>query len=46
MSINDYSLKYICVVCYLKLRFYYLSYSAMSKLNLVNFTKSNSHQRF
>ena len=25
MSINDYSFKYICIVCYLKLRFHCLT---------------------
>ena len=29
-SINDYSFKYICLACYLKLRFYCLICSAMS----------------
>ena len=33
MSICDYSSKYICIVCYLKLRFYCLPCSAMSILN-------------
>ena len=33
VSISDYSFKYICVVCYLKLRFYCLNCSAMSNLN-------------
>ena len=37
MSMNDYSFKYICVVCYLKLRFYCLTCSAMSNLNSVDF---------
>ena len=30
VSINDYLFKYIYLVCYLKLRFYCLTYSAMS----------------
>ena len=46
VSINDNSFKYICVVCYLKLRFYCLTYIAMSNLNLADFTTTNSHQRF
>ena len=33
VSINDYSFKYICVVCYLKFRFYYLICSAISISN-------------
>ena len=33
MKINDYSVKYVCVVCYLKIRFYCLTFSAMSNLN-------------
>ena len=46
VSINDYSVKYICVVCYLKLRFYCLTSSAMSNLNGADFTTPNGHQRF
>ena len=46
MIINDYSFKYICLVYYLKLRFYCLTYSAMSNLNSADFTTPNSHQRF
>ena len=30
MRINDYSFKYVCVVCYLKVGFYCLTFSAMS----------------
>ena len=37
MSINDYSFKYICLACYLKIRFYCLTCSAMSNLT-VNLT--------
>ena len=32
MSIKDYSLKYICAVCNLKLRFYCVTCSAMSNM--------------
>ena len=46
VSINDYSFKYICVVYYLKLRFYCLTCSAMSNLSSVDLTTPNSHQRF
>ena len=46
VSINNYSFKYICVVCYLKLRFYCLPPSAMSNLNAADLTTPNSHQRF
>ena len=38
MSINDYSFKYICLACYLKLRFYCLACSAMSNLTSTDFT--------
>ena len=37
-SINDYSFKYICLVCYLKLRFYCLTCSVMSNLTSPEFT--------
>ena len=37
-SINDYSFKYICLACYLKLRFYCLTCSAMSNLTSPDFT--------
>ena len=46
VRINDYSFKYVCVVCYLKIRFYCLTFSAMSNLNSADFTTPNSHQRF
>ena len=46
MSIIDNSFKYICVACYLKLRFYCLTRSAMSNLNSTVFTAPNSHHRF
>ena len=42
---NDYSFKYVCVVCCLKLRFYCLIFPAMSNLNSADFTTPNSHQR-
>ena len=38
VSINDHSFKYICLACYLKLRFYCLTYSAMSNLTSPDFT--------
>ena len=41
MRINDYSLKYVCVVCYLKIRFDCLTFSAMSNLNQANFITPN-----
>ena len=41
MRINDYSFKYVCVVCYLKIRFYCLTFSAMSNLNQANFITPN-----
>ena len=43
MRINEYSFKYVCVVCCLKIRFYYLTFSAISNLNSANFTTQNSH---
>ena len=42
---NNNSFKYICVTCYLKLRFYCLTSSAMSNLNAADFTTPNSHHR-
>ena len=41
MRINDYSFKYVYVVCCLKIRFYYLIFSAMSNLNSADSTTSN-----
>ena len=38
VSINDYSYKYISLSCYLKLRFYCLTCSAMSNLTSPDFT--------
>ena len=46
VSINDYVFEYICVVCYLKRRFYWLTCSTMSNWNSDDFTTLNSHQRF
>ena len=46
VRINDYSFKYVCIVCCLKIRFYCLTFSAMSNLNSADFTTPNSHQRF
>ena len=33
VRVNDHSFKYVCVVCYLRIRFYCLTFSAMSNLN-------------
>ena len=44
VSINDYLLKYIYLVCYLRFCFYCLTSSAM--LNSADFTTSNSLQDF
>ena len=41
MRISDYSFKYVCVVCCLKIRFYCLTFSAMSNLNSADFTTPN-----
>ena len=41
VRINDYSFKYVCVVCCLKIRFYCLTFSAMSNLNSADFTTLN-----
>ena len=38
LSINDYSFKYICLACYLTLRFYCFNCSAMSNLNSADST--------
>ena len=46
VSKTDYSFKYIYLVCYVKFRFYCLTCSAMSNLNLADFTTPNNHQRF
>ena len=42
LSINDYSFKYICLVCYLKLRFYYLPCSASFEYSWFHNTKQSS----
>ena len=39
MRINEYSFKYVCVVCCLKIRFYYLNFSATTNLNSADFAK-------
>ena len=41
VRINDYSFKYVCVVCCLKIRFYCLTFSAISNLNSADFTTQN-----
>ena len=46
VRINDCLFKYNYLVYYLKFLFYWLTCSAMSNLNLADFTTSNSHQRF
>ena len=46
VRINDYSFKYVCIVCCLKIRFYCLAFFAMMNLNSADFTAPNSHQRF
>ena len=46
VRINDYSFEFVCVVCCLKIRFYFLTCSAESNLNSADFTTPNSHQRF
>ena len=45
-AINDYLFKHIYLVRYLKFRFYCLTFSAMSNLNLADLTTSNNHQKF
>ena len=41
MRINDYSFKYVCVVCCLKIRFYCLTFSARLNLNSADFITPN-----
>ena len=41
VSKNDHLLKYIYLVCYIKFCFYCLTCSAMSNLNLADFTTPN-----
>ena len=43
---NDYSFKYVCVVCCLKIRFYCLTFSAMSNLKSTDFTTPNQSSEF
>ena len=38
VRINDYSFKYVCVACSLKIRFYCLTFSAIWNLNSADFT--------
>ena len=38
VRIKDYSFKYVCVVCCLKIRFYCLTFPAMSNMNSADFT--------
>ena len=38
VRINNYSFKYVCVVCCLKIRFYCLTFSAISNWNSADFT--------
>ena len=37
MRINDYSFKYVCIVCCLKIRLYCLTFFAMSNFNSADF---------
>ena len=39
VRINDYSFKYVCIVCYLKICFY--TFFAMSNFNSADFTAPN-----
>ena len=41
VRINNYSFKYVCVVCCLKIRFYCFTFSAISSLNSADFTTQN-----
>ena len=41
MRINNYSFKYVCVLCCLKIDFYCLTFSAMLNLNSADFTTPN-----
>ena len=45
VRINDYSFKYVCVVCCV-ICFYCLTFSAILNLNSADFLTPNSHQRF
>ena len=46
VRINDYSFKYVCIVCSLKIRFYCLTFYAMPNLNPADLTAPNSNQIF
>ena len=46
VSINDYSFKYICQACYLKLRFYCVTCSAMSNLTSPDFATTRQLSEF
>ena len=41
VRINDCSFKYVCVVCCLNIRFYCLTFSAISNLNSADFITRN-----
>ena len=41
VRINDYSSKYVCVVCCLKIRFYCLTFPTISNLTSADFTSPN-----
>ena len=41
VRVNDYSSKYVCLLCCSKILSYCLTFSAMSNLNLADFTTSN-----
>ena len=41
VRINDYSFKYVCIVCCLKICFYCLTFFAMSNFNSADFTAPN-----
>ena len=45
VRMNNYSFKYACVVCCLKIRFHCLTFSAMSNLNSMISQDQTSHQR-
>ena len=46
VRMNDCSFKYVCVVCCLKIRFYCLTFSAISNLNSAISQHQTSDQRF
>ena len=41
MRINDYSFKYVCIVCCVKICFYCLTFFAMLNFNSTDFTAPN-----